>query len=660
MDMKLSVKLLVTGLVSLLTVALSISPLVENFDRYVVDRIARLVPRQKPPPHVMVVAIDEPSYKELGVGFDKPWPRALHAKLLKRLKELGVARVAFDVLFTGPSTDPQSDQALIEAFSELPSIIGVEANNKTIVTSGRPIVIEEIDLPYEPFRSVTTQALVNLDMITDNGFIRNFPFYTSDQMKRYPFLAYSAAGLPDSSAIHYPSQDDMIKYYGPARNNARIVSYWTVFEQMAPNEAASFKDAIVFVGLLLRTDTGVAQKDSYFSPLGGDMIFGTEVHAAIAGNLLQQSWITRPARMLEVLAQALGVGAATWAALSLSPLVLAGLIAGIVVTWSIAALFAVWSGVFLAGASALLLLLLILLVSAVVSYIGVKRSERALSSAFSVYVSPEMVQKLQHDKTALLLGGEKLWATAMFTDIADFTSISEDMPAEACCEMLNTYFTDVVDVVFKNQGTLLKFIGDAIFAIWGAPIKVPNHAETAIRTALAIQHGVHKLNSTKRYPPLLTRIGIHTGPMLVGNLGSARRQEYTAIGDSVNLASRVEGLNKYLGTYLLFTEATRRDAGGLIDAIPVATVRVKGRKEAVELFTVFEPAIRGESLSTWKQALDRFRKRDYDQAVTLLNQVSAQEPRLAVAASLYTKHIDIMKSYPPAPGWDGEIDFEVK
>jgi len=658
--MKLPIRLLIASLVALLTGLLCITPLVEQFDRYVVDRITRLLPKSTPPKNVVVVAIDEPSYKELGVGFDKPWPRELHAKLLRRLKELGVARVAFDVLFTGPSSQPSIDQELIDAFSGIPSIIGVEANNKTILTQGRPIIIEEVDQPYEPFRKVTTQALVNLDMITDNGFIRSFPFYTSDQTKRYPFLAYAAAGLPDAPSIRYPDYEDMIKYYGPARQNARIVSYWTMFENMAPQEAASFKDAVVFVGLLLRTDTGVAQKDSYFSPLGGDMIFGIEVHAAIAGNLLQQSWITRPARALEVIAQALTAGSVAFAAVSLSPIGLAFLVTALICLWSISALTFVYTGIFLAGASVSLLLLGILLVSSVVSYVGVRRSEKALQSAFSLYVSPEMVRKLQQDKSALRLGGEKLWITAMFTDIADFTTISEEMPAEDCCEMLNAYFTDVMEVVFSNQGTLLKFIGDAIFAIWGAPVKIPNHAEVAIQTGLAIQKGVERFNSSKRYPPLMTRIGIHTGPMLVGNLGSVRRQEYTAIGDSVNLASRIEGLNKYLGTSLLFTEATRRDAGGVPDSLPIATVRVKGRKESVELYSLFEPPVSSETAASWRQALQLFRRTSFAGAMPLFEQVASSEPRLATSAKLHIKHIELFQSTPPPTSWDGEIDFDVK
>jgi adenylate cyclase len=117
---------------------------------------------------------------------------------------------------------------------------------------------------------------------------------------------------------------------------------------------------------------------------------------------------------------------------------------------------------------------------------------------------------MRQEGAALKLGGEKMWLTAMFTDIADFTTITEEMPAERTSEMLNAYFTEVMEVVFKNQGTLLKFIGDAIFAIWGAPVKTQNHAELALQTAIAINREVSRFNATQRFPPLKTRIGIHT------------------------------------------------------------------------------------------------------------------------------------------------------
>lgn len=659
--MRWPLKCAIAGAAIALTIFLSTLSFVGRIDLTVVDQLKRIAGKAPPPSNVVIVAIDEPSHQQLKVGFDKPWPRALHAKLLRRLKELGVRRIVFDVLFTGPGADPAVDQELVQAFSGLNAIIGVESNKKTIAKQGGGIVIEELDQPYDEFRKVTKQALVNLNMNTLDGFIRTFPFANSDQTRRYPFLAFAAAGVPENPAMALPQPTDLIKYYGSSRENARIVSYWEMFEKMAPSEEASFKDAIVFVGLMLRSDTGVAQKDSYLSPFGGDMIFGVEVHATIAGNLLEQSWIRRPARWIEIAFQSLISGGIALLGIGFSPVILAGSVAVTILMWLLAAFILLGQGFFLAGATTVLILLPMgVLVSAVFSYVAARRSEEALRSAFSLYVSPEMVPRLQGGDNALKLGGEKVWVTAMFTDIADFTTITEEMPAERTSEMLNAYFTEVMDVVFANQGTLLKFIGDAIFAIWGAPVAMANHAEMGIKTALAIHKGVEKFNSSQRFPALVTRIGVHTGPMLVGNLGSKKRFDYTAIGDSVNLASRIEGLNKYFGTTILFTESTRKDAGGFAGAVPIATVRVKGRREPVSLFSLFDPPLLKPVLDAWKEALNLFAKARFSEAKPLFEQVSQQEPRLATAARLYLDHVERFMVAPPEQGWDGELDFDVK
>jgi len=581
-----------------------------------------------------------------------------------------VARVAFDVLFTGAGADPATDQELAEAFKLSPTVIGVEASRTQISSTS---VVERLDQPFDEFSKVTARALVNLDMNTRDGLIRTFPFAnsdvaSSDESKRYPFLAYAAAGVSQHPEWRLPKPRDLIKYYGSARENARIFSYWEMFEKLAPRDEASFKDAIVFVGLLLRSDTGPAQKDSYFSPFGGEMIFGVEIHAAIAGNLVSQSWIQRPARSLEVALQAITAAAISLAAVTLTPIVLTYLVAAVVMTWIIAGLLLMKSGVFLAGAAtALLLLPAMVLISAVTSYLTERRSaeearqrEEAIRAAFSLYVSPDVMPKIQKNELSLSLGGESLQLTAMFTDIADFTSISESMPAEQTSQMLNAYFTEVMDVVFANQGTLLKFIGDAIFAIWGAPVKVANHAELALRTAEAIQNGVERFNASKRFPPLITRVGVHTGPMLVGNLGSSKRFDYTAIGDSVNLTSRLEGLNKYFGTTILFSEATRLAAGGVPEAMPIANVIVKGRQESVLLHSVFQPRLSPEIITIWTSALDEFRARRFESAAEKFKLVQSQAGPLEQAAKLYLKHIEKFAYHPPDGKWQGAIEFSDK
>ena len=642
------------GLVS--SLILSTSP-VEDLEFRVSDQWMRLRGPQVPPSKIVVVAIDEPSYRELKVPFDKPWPRSLHAKLLRNLKEFGAKRVAFDILFTGASSEPDVDRDLAETLGSIPSIIAVESSVRTVGNQGGGYQLEEMDRPFEPFRKVAQEALIGLQDL--KGTIRYFPRPRSEQERRFSTLAQAAAGMrPD--AHNLPGPRDLIRYYGPGRT-LPVISLWEVLEDPLPVTKDLIKDAIVVVGLSMRSDIGGAQKDSYQTPFGAPIVFGVEVHATALANLLSEGWIRRPSKTVEVLAQTAVATGASLVALSITPVILAIGCGAFATLWCLASFLLIDQGFFLGGAAtALLILPTIVLVSALISYASSRRAEESLRSAMSLYVSPEMVPRLQQEGGALKLGGEKMWLTAMFTDIADFTSITEEMPAERTSEMLNAYFTEVMEVVFKNQGTLLKFIGDAIFAIWGAPVKTQNHAELALQTAIAINREVSRFNATQRFPALQTRIGVHTGPMLVGNLGSTKRFDYTAIGDSVNLASRIEGLNKYFGTTILFTEATRKDAGGFAGAVLMGSVRVKGRREAVPLYSLFDPPLDVQVREGWERAHSAFCKAQFDAFLGEAEGLESREERLRTTIRLYREEARKYAESPPLQGWSGELDFDHK
>lgn len=644
------------AIIAAFTVSTSV---VEDLDLRVFDQLLRIRGKQKPPAKIVVIAIDELSYRELNVPFGPTWPRQLHAQLLDKLREYGVKRVAFDVLFVGPGTNPDGDAALASAFTTLPTAIGVEFVSKYVSNPAGGYFFKEIDLPFQPFREASRMAIVGLP--TQNGVVRQFPVARPEEIEesRYPFLAEAAIGLSVGDNARRPGPRDLIRYYGPS-GAIPTVSYYELFKKELPGDRERFKDAIVFVGILLRSDTGAAQKDSYQTPFGG-MVFGVEVHATIANNLLSESWISRPGRFIELTAQSLLLGTATFLGMTVTPVILALFSTTLIIVWAVIAFIGLTAGFFLCGAGSVLVgMPAILLASTVYSYLTARKSEESLKSAFSLYLSPEMIPELSREKNALKLGGEKLWLTALFTDIADFTSITEEMPAEKTSEMLNAYFTEVMEVIFQNQGTLIKFIGDAVFAIWGAPVKMTNHAELALKTALAIEKEVAKFNATQRFPPLITRIGLNTGPMLVGNLGSKRRFDYTAIGDSVNLAARLEGLNKYFGTLVLFSEATRKDAGGFAGAILIGRVRVKGKKEAVELFTLFDPPLSPSIASEWNDAFEEFSSTNFSAAYERYEMLKTAEPRLTKAADLYQREITKLLSTTPAQGWRGELEFESK
>jgi adenylate cyclase len=258
--------------------------------------------------------------------------------------------------------------------------------------------------------------------------------------------------------------------------------------------------------------------------------------------------------------------------------------------------------------------------------------------AFEMYLPPQMARKVAHNHQLLSLGGELVQATAMFTDIAGFTSISEQMEAKAVSEMLNSYFSEVMDEVFLQEGTLLKFIGDAIFALWGAPLPIKDHAEKAVIAGLAINEGVKRFNSTNRFPPLPTRIGIHTGPMVVGNLGSNQRRDYTALGDSVNLASRLEGLNKYFGSTILISADTHSQLTHSYGFIFLGRVAAVGKSKYVELYGYYDPPLTEATKVELAELVQAFIGGDLVKAEQQLKQLG-QTQALKPLCTLYQKQL---------------------
>ena len=651
------IKSLVALLVALVTAAAySFSP-IQQLEMSLADVWFGLRGVKTPPADIVVIAMDERSYDELKVPLNQAWPRVLHARLLERLIEYGVKKVVFDILFLDASADADADQRFARAIAQVPTILGVESSMQQINGAGGSYVIEALLSPYNPLKK-NAAGLGLVGLPSDQGTIRRFLVERSEQTLEIPTLSETGADLLTVNNPQRPGPRDLINYYGPARS-IPVLPYYQILDQEQKLPVNALKGRTVYVGLLLRTDTGPAQKDIFSSPYGGN-IFGVEVHATGAANLLDNSWIRRSSAGLEISIAALFVFLMTAALLSLSPVMGFSLYILSFLIWAFCSYLLFCAGFFLPGILPILIVSpIILLFATFYYYLVIRRSEQVMRSAFEMYLSPEMVKGMK-DSGATGLGGEKLWATALFTDIAGFTEITEEMPAERVAQMLNDYFTEVMEVVFRNQGTLIKFIGDAVFVIWGAPVKIQNHAERAIQTALAIDAEVRKFNASERFPALHTRIGVNTGPMLVGNLGSKRRFDYTAIGDSVNLASRVEGINKYLGTTVLFTEATKRDAGNSVATLRVGAVRVVGKKEIVDLYTAFSEPLRPSLVSVWDDALAYFKAQQWDLAEDGFLRVSSEFPALARCAESYRAIIADLRICAPDVGWQGELLFREK
>jgi adenylate cyclase len=212
------------------------------------------------------------------------------------------------------------------------------------------------------------------------------------------------------------------------------------------------------------------------------------------------------------------------------------------------------------------------------------QERHVLRDTFSRYVSPELCEEILKNPGLLSLGGRRQQVTILFADIRNFTSMSESMAPEAVVEVLNTYFTEMVDLVFKYQGTLDKFVGDALMAVFGVPLPIPQAATQAVRCALAMQRHLKELQATGRTPIQGMRIGINTGEAIVGNIGSTKRMDFTVVGDMVNVAARLQELAKELEADTLISEATFRELEGQFEVVPESATVLRGRKEPTPIY----------------------------------------------------------------------------
>ena len=287
-------------------------------------------------------------------------------------------------------------------------------------------------------------------------------------------------------------------------------------------------------------------------------------------------------------------------------------------------------------------------------------TEKRVRSAMARYMAKEVVDRLLR-QDSLGLGGESVNATVLFSDIRRFTSLAEGMSAKSVVELLNEYFTDMVEVIFKRGGVLDKYIGDAIMAVFGAPIASGRHADDAVLTATEMQHALGLLNERRRtrgQEPIEIGVGLATGEMLSGSVGSERRLEFTVIGDSVNLASRLEGANKHYGTTILLSDTTAALLKDKHLLRPVDLIRVKGRKTPVEIVEALNhrAAAEGDALrrtiDAYENALRLYRSRNWQAALEGFAGVLDDQPNDG-PAKVYVNRCRYYCDQPPPDDWDG-------
>ena len=532
---------------------------------------------------VVIVTIDEDSFAELNMPW--PWPRALHGKLIDVVSRGKPAVIALDILFLEPSArGPGDDQSLARAIRRSGKVV-LAAGLSEVRESGW--IKEKRDLnPPLPLLREGAAAWGPVNIITDrDAFVRRARLTLDFQGKEWAgfdldiYRLAKAAGIP--AAPLPASPEFLINYAGPPGAFPRV-AYSRVVSGEVPPEI--FEGQIVLVGATTQILHDVFPTP--FAPLR--TMPGVAIHANILNTLLSGIPIRRGPAWADAALAVLAGGAAGWIATAFRPLPAFLLVAG-------AALG------FLAGTHAafrwgrLWLDVLPVPMALLVPYVGVViknfAQEQLEKRRLSRFFSPNVVKEIVRQKDDAGLGAGRRRMTVLFSDIRGFTSMSERMEPEEVVTFLREYLTEMTEAVFHHGGTVDKYIGDAIMALYNVPFEAPDHAAQAVRTALEFQRRLAPLAerfTAKHSGTLACGVGINTGDAVVGTIGSRQRLEYTAIGDAINLGSRLESITKDFNVPIVISEATWLEVKDLFETRYLGEVTVKGKEIPVRIYTVLD------------------------------------------------------------------------
>lgn len=607
-------------------------------------------------PHIVIVAIDDASLGRIGRW---PWPRTVHAQLVKKLSDAGALAIGYDVNFPEPS-DVESDQALADAMHAAGNVV-LPIELELALKQGRftfaPNTAVESITRIQSAAHSAGHTNVPLD---DDGVARRLPL-TVEAADGSHILAFSyevgsvAGQVPPLSQVPTDAFGQLtINYPGHPRQSFRVVSAADIIQGTA--DPAIFKNAIVFVGATAHD----LHDEQYVPTSSGEPMSGVEIHASALDTLVQRRWLVAVPSWIEFLALiAMGaflgflirrVRARTSALAAL----------GLWIGWILVAFAAfdaghildiVWPTIVIAFVYAALLL---------ERWLDTEKRRRDLRTVLSRYVTKSVVDAIMRDPTKLKLGGDRRRMSVLFSDLRGFTTLSEGMTPEQLVEVLNRYLHEMTMIVFEQHGVLDKYIGDAVMAFWNAPFDQPDHAKLAVRAAVRMKDKLAEMNKGGKFPPgivLKVGVGVNTGDMVVGNVGGELRYDYTVIGDSVNLASRTEGLNKEYGTEIIVTESTMLELGDEFLLRKLDKVAVKGKKEPIMIYQVMSLKTSASEPDTklaqqFEHALAAYFDQKFAEAKTQCEEILKTWPDDGATKSLLAR-CTTYQACPPLVGWDG-------
>ncbi len=622
----------------------------------------------KIPDDVVMVYLDEASHTVMERPYDQMWPRELHAQLVDRLTKEKAKAVVFDILFLDPGPDPEVDRRFAKA---------IQDNGKVVLCADLvPIGYGDnlkIDAPLDVFYKAASERI---------GFDTTFPDGDGIIRKYLPVKTNLAQGISSEGWLtaelaggimprddKFKSNPFYLNYYGPSGTIPEVSYFKTVTDDPAV-PPGFFHNKVVFIGGKTQTQSWNERRDQYptpFSSISLNMPFspGAEIHATAFLNLLRGEWLNRFPLAVE-----------TWIT------ALLGISCGLLLVMCRpiqATLLAIALAIFVASINyflftqkyswfpwlipVLIQIPLALIWSITFNSVQLYVQNRLLEQSLGKHLSPKRVKQLRSKPEFLEPGAEKQRLTILFSDIENFTTISEGMDSDELAKLMNRYFENAVTgCIHKTDGFVVKYIGDAIFSFWNAPEEQKSHESLACEAALLLRKQNLPYTKDGHSHFLRTRIGLHTGEANVGNFGSATRIDYTAIGENINLASRLEGLNKFLGTDVLITAEVKNGTGDKFVTRPVGRFRLKGFERAVEVHELVGTADEAADSKVWreafKNALNLFEQKHFLQAKDAFSHV--QQLRNDGPSRFYLRYLEEIASESLPSNWHGEVDLKEK
>jgi adenylate cyclase len=695
------------------------------------DLYQNLRPRETVSRPVVIIDIDEASLKEIGQW---PWPRTIVADLVTQLTQLGVAAIAFDVIFAEPDRMspsiaatsfrdlddetrnklrnlPSNDEVLAEAIRRSRVVVGQVGSATWVPRSETEAALQTgfaVRGPDPtPFLVTFAGLLRNVPAIEQaaagrgvfsiqperDGIVRRVPIIMRAQGSLVPSLSIELLRVvTHSGAILIDTDQAGVQSVAipglqvPTDQNGR---FWVHFNRHDPARYISAKDVLqgrvprdrVEGKLVLFGTSAVGLLDVKTTPVSAAMP-GVEIHAQVLESALTKSSLSYPnyAIGVELLVAAL-VGLAI---IIVAPMLRASIMIALGAIIIAALLGASWYlysqyNLLIDFTYSLMSSLLVYLTLIFVNYFKEQKQRQQIRAAFGFYLSPALVEQLARSPEKLVLGGEERKMTILFSDVRGFTTISEHYKhdPQGLTRLMNRFLTPLTNAIIERKGTIDKYIGDAIMAFWNAPLDDPQQEINACEAALEMLARADKLNhdfkreadvNGGKYMPLRVGIGLNTGPCVVGNIGSDFRFNYSVLGDTVNVASRLEARTKDYRIPIVIGAQTEQQAKEKFATMEIDRIQVKGKTEPETVFTILGHAeLRQDpNFQELRQLtagmLRSYREQDWTRAFEAIELCRKAGERFGIAAlyDMYAERIETFRRTPPPPDWNGVYEAESK